>query len=203
MFTVQLILCTDFVPCISHIFGIFCRKLSDLGERKENKRNSPDKPSYHSLTECLITCWNWSCTWSKQGEPRCYGCLNIHGWECDVRSQERRTSEVVVEPFGLLGTHMARPPPRVRIAGCPLQHTVSLSAQEFLTDLGRRPWSPGPSFAGQRKWRRVDYNSWRMRVRLEGMPWNGRCLHLLWMMSHQRRRRSADSALSCPHGSHW
>lgn len=55
-----------------------------------------------------------------------------------MRSQERRTSEVVVEPFGLLGADMARPPPRVRIAGCPLQHTVSLSAQEFLTDLGRQ-----------------------------------------------------------------
>jgi hypothetical protein len=38
--------------------------------------------------------------------------------------QESRTFEVVVQPCGLLGADMARPPPRIGIARCPLQHLV-------------------------------------------------------------------------------
>jgi hypothetical protein len=38
--------------------------------------------------------------------------------------QESRTFEVAVQPCGLLGADMARPPPRIGIAGCPLQHLV-------------------------------------------------------------------------------
>lgn len=66
--------------------------------------------------------------------------ISAHDTRSVIRGQESRrrmkkmwelTLEVCVEPFGLGGPDVARPPPRVGVARRPLQHLLDMNRPEL------------------------------------------------------------------------
>lgn len=74
----------------------------------------------------------------------------MDGWrEEEEEEEEGRTLEVAVEPFGLPGADVARPPPRVGVARRPLQHPPPESSSAGLAAPPAQDQSAGLKLEGQ------------------------------------------------------
>lgn len=84
----------------------------------------------------------------------------LDGWrEEEEEEEEGRTLEVAVEPFGLPGADVARPPPRVGVARRPLQHPPPESSSAGLAA------PPGPKCPSHRL---CQYNT-RLNLSMHGL----------------------------------